>query len=77
MIGTNDIAQNPDLPNAPKRLGGLIDKLVMHAPDALIVVATITPLSRSSVVARVSATDGRRTGSTRFGHSSCTESSRQ
>jgi lysophospholipase L1-like esterase len=50
MIGTNDIAQNDNLANAPKRLGGLIDKLVMNAPDALIVVAKLTPLSRSTAV---------------------------
>jgi lysophospholipase L1-like esterase len=50
MIGTNDIAQNDNLANAPKRLGGLIDKLVTSAPDALIVVAQLTPLSRSTAV---------------------------
>ena len=50
MIGTNDIAQNDDLSNAPRRLGGLIDKLSMNAPDALIVVAKVTPLSRSMAV---------------------------
>ena len=48
MIGTNDIAQNDDVPNAPKRLGGLLDKLFMAAPDALIVVAKLTPLSFGS-----------------------------
>ena len=48
MIGTNDIAQNDDLGAAPMRLGALIDKLVMNAPDALIVVAQVTPLGRSS-----------------------------
>jgi lysophospholipase L1-like esterase len=46
MIGTNDVAQNDDLPNATKRLDSLLDRIVMNAPDALIVVATITPLSR-------------------------------
>ena len=50
MIGTNDIAQNDNVMAAPKRLGGLIDKLVMSAPDALIVVAKLTPLSRSTAV---------------------------
>jgi len=48
MIGTNDIAQRDDLANAPKRLGALLDTLIMNAPDALIVVAQITPLSSGS-----------------------------
>lgn len=50
MIGTNDIAQNDNLANAPKRLGGLIDKVIMSAPDALIVVAQLTPLRSSAAV---------------------------
>jgi lysophospholipase L1-like esterase len=44
MIGTNDIAQNDDLANAPDRLGALLDDLAMHAPDALVVVASVIPL---------------------------------
>jgi lysophospholipase L1-like esterase len=48
MIGTNDIAQNDDVTNAPKRLGGLLDKVIMAAPDTLIVVGNITPLNRGS-----------------------------
>ena len=50
MVGTNDIAQNDQLSDAPKRLGGLLDKLAMNAPNALIVVAKLTPLSRSNAV---------------------------
>jgi lysophospholipase L1-like esterase len=50
MIGTNDIAQNDDLANAPKRLGALLDKLAMNAPDALIVLATLIPLNSSKAV---------------------------
>jgi lysophospholipase L1-like esterase len=42
-IGTNDISQNIDLPNAPLRLGQLIDAILVDAPSALIVVAQITP----------------------------------
>ena len=48
MIGTNDVAQNDDLANAPERLGSLIDLLATNAPDALIVVATLVPLSFGS-----------------------------
>lgn len=50
MIGTNDIAQNDDLANAPKRLGALLDKLAMSAPDALIVLATLIPMGSSKAV---------------------------
>lgn len=48
MIGTNDVAQNDDLGNAPQRLAALLDLVSEHAPNALIVVATILPLGRSS-----------------------------
>jgi lysophospholipase L1-like esterase len=43
-IGTNDIAQNTDLPNAPARLGTLIDRITAGAPNADVFVATIIPL---------------------------------
>jgi lysophospholipase L1-like esterase len=43
MIGTNDISQTIDLSNAPQRLGKLIDSIFADAPNALIVVAKITP----------------------------------
>jgi lysophospholipase L1-like esterase len=45
MIGTNDLLQSDDLANAPKRLATLIDSLTLNAPDALIVVAKVTPLT--------------------------------
>jgi lysophospholipase L1-like esterase len=44
-LGTNDVTQQDELANAPKRLGSLIDLLVTNAPDALIVVAKFTPLA--------------------------------
>lgn len=43
-IGTNDIAQNDNLAQAPARLGALIDDIVETAPEALVVVAKIIPL---------------------------------
>jgi hypothetical protein len=43
MIGTNDMANNVDLPNAPIRLGKLIDDIFADAPNVLVVVAQITP----------------------------------
>jgi lysophospholipase L1-like esterase len=45
MIGTNDINGNVDVANAPKKLGQLIDEIITDAPDALVVVATIIPIS--------------------------------
>jgi lysophospholipase L1-like esterase len=48
MIGTNDIAQNDRVAEAPMRLGALLDKLIGAAPNALIVVATLTPLGSGS-----------------------------
>jgi lysophospholipase L1-like esterase len=43
MIGTNDVNKNIDLANAPKRLGNLLDQITTMAPNALLVVAKITP----------------------------------
>jgi lysophospholipase L1-like esterase len=43
MIGTNDVDGKVDLPNAPKRLGMLIDSIIALDAHSLIVVAQITP----------------------------------
>jgi len=43
MIGTNDLNKNVDALNAPMRLGNLLDQIIRDAPNALIVVAKITP----------------------------------
>jgi lysophospholipase L1-like esterase len=51
-IGTNDIAQNRDLANAPARLAALIDKITNNAPDAEVFVATIVPLSGADASVR-------------------------
>jgi lysophospholipase L1-like esterase len=48
MIGTNDIGTNNDLANAPTRLGNLIDAITTAAPNALLVVAQITPTGSDS-----------------------------
>jgi lysophospholipase L1-like esterase len=48
MIGTNDINQNDNLDQAPGRLGNLIDSVTETAPEALVVVASVTPLSFSA-----------------------------
>ncbi|WP_447009045.1 GDSL-type esterase/lipase family protein [Saccharothrix sp. DSM 118769] len=43
-IGTNDI-YGSDPAGAPNRLSALIDKITTQSPDAVLLVATITPLS--------------------------------
>src|SRR4029077_953564 len=48
-IGTNDIYSTTQSPaQAPMRLGALIDKIVAAAPNALVVVAQITPLGNTT-----------------------------
>jgi lysophospholipase L1-like esterase len=44
-IGTNDVLQNRDLPNAPARLSALVDRITATAPNADVLVASITPLT--------------------------------
>jgi lysophospholipase L1-like esterase len=52
MIGTNDVIQNDNLAQAPARLEGLLDEIIMTAPDALVVVGKITPMSNSDAQIR-------------------------
>jgi lysophospholipase L1-like esterase len=44
-IGTNDVAWDVDVAQAPARLGALIDKILAGAPSADVFVATIIPMS--------------------------------
>ena len=53
MIGTNDVGTNDDLANAPTRLGKLIDTITSTSPNALLVVAQITPIADDTSNARV------------------------
>jgi lysophospholipase L1-like esterase len=41
MIGTNDINMNIDLPNAPERLGALLDKITADDPLGIIILSTL------------------------------------
>jgi lysophospholipase L1-like esterase len=43
MIGTNDINGNNNLPDAPNRLGKLLDSIFMSDPNILVVLAQIVP----------------------------------
>jgi lysophospholipase L1-like esterase len=47
MIGTNDVINNDALGQAPARLGNLLDEIIEAAPNALIVVAKLTPMGQS------------------------------
>lgn len=53
MIGTNDINGNNNLGQAPDRLSALIDKIVSQKPNALIVVAQLTPTRDATLNARI------------------------
>lgn len=55
MIGTNDVNIQLDLPNAPKRLGTLIDTITQTKPNALVVVARILPTKKDDINVRVRA----------------------
>ncbi|BCJ74689.1 lipase [Catellatospora sp. IY07-71] len=51
-IGTNDVGQNYDLPNAPARLSALIDRIRLLGPQTEIFVAQVTPRSNPTEEAR-------------------------
>jgi lysophospholipase L1-like esterase len=48
-IGTNDVNGNVDLPNAPTRLGALLDRIINDSPTSLLVVAQIIPTTTDSI----------------------------
>lgn len=54
MIGTNDLFAR-DTANMATRLEVLLDKIVQGAPNALIVLATLTPLSNTAANANATA----------------------
>jgi lysophospholipase L1-like esterase len=43
MIGTNDAIDNYDMPNAPKRLGVLLDSIYAQLPTVMVLVAQPIP----------------------------------
>jgi lysophospholipase L1-like esterase len=55
MAGTNDMYTTATEMGAPQRLGSLIDTIVTDAPNALLVVAQLTPLGNSSYEMNVEA----------------------
>ncbi len=59
MAGTNDVYAASGQATMNTRLGSLIDKVVAAAPDALVVVATLTPLSNASWNTTANTYDGQ------------------
>jgi len=53
MAGTNDCNQPDDPANAPARLGSLIDEIAAACPDAVVIVAQLTPIASSASEANV------------------------
>jgi lysophospholipase L1-like esterase len=47
MIGTNDVTYTSGQSTMTNRLEALLDKIILAAPNALIVLAELTPLSWS------------------------------
>ncbi len=43
MIGINSVASSSPVPSAPGELGGVLDKITEAGPNALVVLAQITP----------------------------------
>jgi lysophospholipase L1-like esterase len=58
MIGTNDVDLNLELNNAMNRLGLLLDRIIMYAPNALVVVAQIVPTTDDGENQRVQTYNG-------------------
>ncbi|MER5887167.1 FG-GAP-like repeat-containing protein [Streptomyces sp. NPDC001941] len=54
-IGTNDMNTNRDPADAPRRLGGLIDRIVNDQPDVAVVVSTLVPARDPVVEGRIAA----------------------
>jgi len=53
MAGTNDVNGNNDLARAPARLIGLLDQIDASEPEALVVVAQLTPTRDAVLNARI------------------------
>jgi lysophospholipase L1-like esterase len=55
MAGTNDMAQSLNLSDAPRRLGDLIDQCHAACPDAVILVAQLTPATDNVTSSNIAA----------------------
>lgn len=52
MAGTNDINNNDNTGTAPNRLGALLDQIISTCPDAVVVLAKITPIADGAAESR-------------------------
>lgn len=48
-VGLNDMNQEWDLPDAPRRLGALVDQILADAPETVVIVATVIPVSKAGL----------------------------
>lgn len=55
LIGTNDVNRNIDLANAPTRLAALVDRIIADAPNALLAVGQLIPITDDTINVRVRA----------------------
>ena len=55
MLGTNDMVQNTDLPNAPARMTKLLNDIYASDPSVTVLVATLIPSLDPVVQARIPA----------------------
>ncbi|MGJ6964667.1 GDSL-type esterase/lipase family protein [Streptosporangium sp. G11] len=60
--GTNDMNQAFELPDAPARLGALIDQVLGHAPEATVLVATLVPATKAGLQPRIDAFNAKLPG---------------
>jgi lysophospholipase L1-like esterase len=58
MAGTNDMATGNRTASAPDRLGKLIDECIGMCPDAVVLVAKLTPASDSGLMERIKTFNG-------------------
>ncbi|MFI5732735.1 SGNH/GDSL hydrolase family protein [Kribbella sp. NPDC051587] len=54
-IGTNDVVQATDLPNAPARLQDLVERITQKVPGVTVLVASIVPSPDAGLNERVNA----------------------
>jgi lysophospholipase L1-like esterase len=53
LVGTNDMWKRVDLPNAPARLGKLIDGVLNFPPLTMVIVSSLPPNSDAKMQARI------------------------
>ncbi|MFE7839340.1 FG-GAP-like repeat-containing protein [Streptomyces sp. NPDC057474] len=54
-VGLNDMNQQWDLPNAPRRAGALIDQILADAPETVVILASVIPASKPGMQPRIDA----------------------